>query len=460
MNGNSYISVNPYTEEIIKQYDLTSTTEFSTILNALEQSQKCWRLHSFENRKLFLIELKNQLLLHKEQFAKIITSEMGKPLNQSVSEIEKCTTLCDYYSTINPKVLEEELEIDHSKAIVSFKPLGTILLIMPWNFPFWQVLRCAIPALLMGNTILLKHSSNVSGCSLLIEEIFTSVFKKIGVNETLFRTCFLEKDSVAKIISSDFIQGVSLTGSTKVGKVIAGLCGKYVKKCVLELGGSDPYILLEDAELGNAIDACVASRLMNTGQSCISAKRFIVHKRIVKDFTEGMKVAFEKASFADPMQSPTLGTIAREDLRNSLHFQVQKAIESGANCIIGGTVPFEKGYFYPATILTNIQKTTSSFYEELFGPVAQIIEAESDLDAIKIANDSPFGLGGAIFSRDEEYALSLALNHLETGSVAINDYFRSDARLPFGGIKESGFGREMGILGLKEFSNCKTIRFS
>lgn len=460
MNTVTYQSINPFTEEVVQTYERTSHSELQTIVENLSNSQKPWSKVPLQEKQQCLLVLKQVLLEKKQKLAELITIEMGKPLNQSLAEIEKCSTLCDFYSTINESIFEETVYFDDTKTIISYKPLGTILLIMPWNFPFWQVLRCAIPALLMGNTILLKHAPNVSGCCLQIQEIITESFAQAIKNQAIFTSCFVDNETVAQLIASPYIQGVSLTGSTNAGKIVAAHCGKAVKKCVLELGGSDAYILLEDAELSKAIDACVTSRLLNTGQSCISAKRFIVHKRLVGDFTDGMKTAFEQKKFGDPMLSYDLGTIARKDLRDGLHSQVQRAIESGANCIIGGYIPDTKGYFYPPTILTNVTKFTSSFQEELFGPVAQIIVAENDKEAVEIANATSFGLGGAIFSRDEEYAELLALEQLNTGSVAINDYLRSDARIPFGGIKESGFGREMGIQGLKEFSNCKVIRFS
>lgn len=460
MSSQIYQSLNPYTEEVFQQYSLTSSNEVHDFIQILSHSQKQWSTVSLDAKQSLFVNLKKALLKKKETLAELITKEMGKPLNQSRAEIEKCTTLCDYYSSIQSSIFEEEHTIDETKTIISYKPLGVILLIMPWNFPLWQVLRCAIPALLMGNTILLKHAPNVPGCSLFIEKLFSEALSKSSVDLPILKSCFVSNETVAKLISSPIIQGVSLTGSTNAGKMVASLCGKAVKKCVLELGGSDAYILLEDAELSRAIDACVTSRLLNTGQSCISAKRFIVHKRLVSTFAEGMKDAFEKKTFGDPMHSFDLGTIARKDLRNGLHSQVQRAITSGAKCILGGFIPEEKGFFYPPSILTNVSPSTSSFDEELFGPVAQIIEAENDKHALELANNSSFGLGGAIFSRDEEYAQNLALNYFHTGSVAINDFLRSDARLPFGGIKESGFGREMGIQGLREFSNCKTIRFS
>jgi len=460
MSSSFYQSLNPFTEEIFQEYTFTSNDEVQRTLQQLSHSQKQWSLVSLLEKQASLRLLKQELLKNKETLAELITNEMGKPLNQSRAEIEKCTTLCDFYAGIQSSVFEEELTIDDTKTIISYKPIGVILLIMPWNFPLWQVLRCAIPAILMGNTVLLKHAPNVPGCSLFIENLFTEAFSTSIIEYPIFKSCFVSNETVAELITSPIIQGVSLTGSTNAGKIVASLCGKAVKKCVLELGGSDAYILLEDAELSRAIDACVTSRLLNTGQSCISAKRFIVHKRLARDFTDGMKEAFEKKTYGDPMKSFDLGTIARKDLRDGLHSQVQRAVETGATCLLGGYIPKEKGYFYPPTILTDITPTTSSFDEELFGPVAQIIVAETDEHAIELANSTSYGLGGAIFSRDEEYAHNIALNFFHTGSVAINDFLRSDARLPFGGIKESGFGREMGIQGLREFSNCKTIRFS
>lgn len=460
MSSIQYHSINPYSEETIQQYSLTTHSEIQILLDELSLSQKKWSKIPLSEKQEWLLILKQLLLDQKKELAEMITNEMGKPLNQSIAEIEKCTTLCDYYSTIDKSMFEETIWLDDTKTIISYKPLGTILLIMPWNFPFWQVLRCAIPALLMGNTVLLKHSSNVSGCSKRIEELFFSSIETTNIGLPLLKSCFVDNDTIVDIISSPHIQGVSLTGSTTAGKILAAHCGNAVKKCVLELGGSDAYILLEDAELSKAIDACVTSRLLNTGQSCISAKRFIVHKRLVRDFTDGMKTAFEQKKFGDPMLSFDLGTLARKDLREGLHTQVVRAKESGANCILGGFIPEGKGFFYPPTILTNVTSTTTTFTEELFGPVAQIIAVEDDNEAIEIANATSFGLGGAIFSRDEEYAQNLALEQFQTGSVAINDFLRSDARIPFGGIKESGFGREMGIQGLKEFSNCKVIRFS
>jgi succinate-semialdehyde dehydrogenase/glutarate-semialdehyde dehydrogenase len=351
-------------------------------------------------------------------------------------------------------VAPQDVATDAGRSFVAFEPLGVVLAVMPWNFPFWQVFRFAAPALVAGNAAVLKHASNVPACALAIEEVFASA----GFPPGLFRTLLIGSGRVEGVLEDVRVRAATLTGSTPAGRSIAAKAGALLKKTVLELGGSDPYLILADADVDAAAATCASSRLVNGGQSCIAAKRFIVDRRVAGAFAERLTARMAGARMGDPAAEDTeLGPLARHDLRDELHEQVRKSVAMGARLLLGGKVPDGPGAFYPATVLAGVRKGMPAADEELFGPVAAILEAEDDDDAIRIANDSPFGLGAAVFTRDRGKGERIAQTRLDAGCCFVNDFVRSDPRLPFGGVKESGYGRELGEFGIREFVNIKTV---
>lgn len=451
----SFHTINPVTEEIIAEYTYSTKEEISHQIDESYATWKKWRITEFPVRAEKLAKLAKILEAEKEDLARLITTEMGKPLSQSISEIEKCAWVCKYYAENGQRFLQEEvISTDARRSYVHFEPLGTVVAIMPWNFPFWQVFRFAAPGLMAGNACILKHSSNSIGCAIEIQKLF----EKADFPKGLFASMIIENDHMDFILSNDKIAAVTLTGSVGAGKSVAALAGKHLKKAVLELGGSDPYVICNDADLDQAAESCVTGRLRNTGQSCIAAKRFIVTEQNRIPFTEKVKNILATKKFTDPVKEDgELGPMARKDLREGLHHQVQQSIEAGAICELGGKIPEGKGYFYPATLLTNVSKGMPAYSEELFGPVAVIIPAKDEEDAINIANDTSFGLGSAVFSKNLNKAQQIATEQINAGCCFVNDFVKSDPRLPFGGIKESGFGRELSTYGIKEFVNIKTI---
>lgn len=451
----SLVSINPATGKIIKEYQQHSIREARSIIDKVAFAFNKWHLTAFNERADLLKRTAVILRNKKEQWGKLMTVEMGKPLKESMAEIEKCAWVCEYYAEWGPSFLNNEIiATDASKSFVTFQPLGVILAIMPWNFPFWQTFRCLVPALMAGNTVILKHASNVSGCALAIEDII----REAGFPEDVFRTLLVPSSEVNKLIEHAAVKAVSLTGSTQAGKKVAAKAAGLIKKAVLELGGSDPYLILEDAALEEAAEICVNSRLINTGQSCIAAKRFIVVKKVADEFTGLMLEKMKLRKADDPMNPKTaLGPMARTDLRDQLHQQVQKSIEAGAKCLLGGVVPETPGAWYPPTLLTHVKPGMPSFDEELFGPVAAIIEAKDENQAIALANDTIFGLGAAVFTKNKQRGEEIAAARLQAGACFVNSFVKSDPRLPFGGIKESGYGRELGLFGIREFVNIKSV---
>ncbi len=448
-------SINPTTEQKIKSYPEMSAQEVRRILKSAETAFKKWRLTSFAERSTKLKKVAELLEQNKSSLARLMAEEMGKPLIQGVGEIEKCAGGSIYYAEEGASQLAPELiKTDASKSYITYEPLGTLLAIMPWNFPFWQVIRCAAPNVMAGNAVILKHASNVTGCALAIEDIFL----KAGFPEGLFKSLVIETKDVARVIRSPLIHAVTLTGSTRAGRDVASRSGKVLKKTVLELGGSDAYVILEDADLELTAVACAASRMINGGQSCIAAKRFIVVESVRKEFERLFVQRMEMEKMGDPTDpGTTLGPLARMDLREGVHDQVQRSIAKGARLLTGGKKPAAKGAFYPATVLTDVGKGMPAYEEEIFGPVAALIPVKNEKQAIKIANDSVFGLGAAVFTQDLAKGERIASKELEAGSCFVNAFVRSDYRLPFGGIKESGYGRELSYYGLKEFTNVKTV---
>ena len=384
-----------------------------------------------------------------------MTLEMGKPIAQSRAEVEKCAWVCEYYAENAEKFLSDELiTTDASKSFVTFQPLGVVLAVMPWNFPFWQVFRFAAPSLMAGNSGILKHASNVSGCALAIEE----VFREAGFPKNLFKTILVPSSEMESVIKNEKIKAVTLTGSVPAGKSVAKTAGSVLKKTVMELGGSDPYVILEDADLEMAAETCVNARLINGGQSCIAAKRFIVVEKIYNEFEKLFVEKMKSKKMGDPFdESNDLGPQASVSLRDDLHKQVEKSIKLGAELLLGGKIPEIKGAYYPPTVLSNVKKGMPAYDEELFGPVAAIIKSKDETEAIKIANDTIFGLGAAVFTSDMKRGEKIAKEKLQAGCCFVNAFVKSDPRLPFGGIKESGYGRELSAFGIKEFVNIKTI---
>ncbi len=448
-------SINPFTGEVIKEYPVMSQEEVDEIIVKADAAFNGWKRTGFEERSELMKRAGEILRERKNEFARLMTEEMGKPIAQAVAEAEKCAWVCDYYAENAERFLSDEIiETDASKSFVTYQPLGVVLAVMPWNFPFWQVFRFAAPGLMAGNAGILKHSSNVSGCALAIE----SVFKEAGFPENLFRAILVPSAKMDKVIEHHLIRAVTLTGSVPAGKSVAAKAGAVLKKTVLELGGSDPYVILEDADLEQASGTCVTSRLINGGQSCIAAKRFVVVEPVYDKFIELFVEKMKAVKMGDPMNEENLlGPQASVQLRDELHQQVVRSIDKGAKLLLGGEIPDMKGAFYPATVLTEVKKGMPAYDEELFGPVAAIIKAKDETDAIRIANDTVFGLGAAVFTKDVKRGERIAREELNAGSCFVNAFVKSDPRLPFGGIKESGYGRELSVFGIREFVNIKTV---
>ena len=455
------ITVNPATEEPIAEYQTMTSAEIEEILQLSRRDALSWKKVSLEERSSLMRGLAELMRQQKERHAALITLEMGKPLAQAVAEVVKSAWVCDYYADHAAEFLmQEESLLDGSvRGLVTFEPIGLVLGIMPWNFPFWQVFRFAAPAIMAGNGIIVKHAPSVTGSAIAIEELF----REAGFPEHLYRTVHIDLEDVDRftgiMIDHPAIQGISLTGSTAAGRAVAAKAGRAIKRSVLELGGSDPYLVLDDADIPGAVEICAAARLLNGGQSCISAKRFIVHSSVIKEFERLLLRRIQASVMGDPFDATVdIGPMARRDLRDQLHAQVAGSVAQGARLLCGGHIPERKGFFYPPTLLTGVQKGMPAYDEETFGPVAVIIEAQDDDDAIRIANDTPYGLGSAVFSRNIDRAILVA-DQLEVGNCFLNSSVKSDPRLPFGGVKESGYGRELSRYGICEFVNIKSLCF-
>ncbi len=448
-------SINPANNKLIRSYDEMTSEESEKIILLADIAFTSWRKTSFERRSELMKNAAKVLRKNSEEYSALMTIEMGKPIVQSRAEVEKCALVCEYYADNAEKFLADEIiNTKATKSFVSYQPLGVILAVMPWNFPFWQVFRFAAPNLMAGNAGLLKHASNVSGCALAIED----VFRKAGFPENLFRTLLVTSKNVKGIISNEKVQAITLTGSVPAGKSVAALAGSLIKKTVLELGGSDPYVILEDADLEKAAMSCVTSRLINGGQSCIAAKRFIIVESVYDEFEKlYLKIMSEK-KMGDPSDEKNdVGPQASMQLRDELHDQVLRSVNKGAKLILGGTIPEMDGAYYPPTILSNVKPGMAAFDEELFGPVAALIKVKDEDEAIELANNSIFGLGAAVFTKILKRGERIAKEKLNAGCCFVNDFVKSDPRLPFGGIKESGYGRELSPFGIKEFVNIKTV---
>lgn len=448
-------SIDPTTGKEIATYNIDDEKKVERKLKSAAKAQDGWGKTSFRERAIVLRSIAKEIKQNKRKLAELATAEMGKPIEQSIAEVEKCAMNMEHYAKHGKNFLAEEIvETEASKSYVSYQPLGVVLAIMPWNFPYWQVFRAMGPILMAGNTMVLKHASNVTGCAKMIEKIVSNSAAPKG----LFHTLVVPGEKVEPIIRHEAIAAVTFTGSTNAGKKVASIAASEVKKQVLELGGSDAYIVLNDADMDLAVKTCVQGRLVNSGQSCVCAKRFIVEKSVRKEFETRMVAEMEAAAFGDPMdKSNRIGPQARADLRDDLHKQVVDSVAAGAKLLCGGYIPEGDGAFYPPTVLTNVKKGMPAYNEELFGPVAAIIEAKDEAHAIKLANDSIYGLGGGIFSRNKKRAEQIAANEMQAGNCFVNAFVHSDPRLPFGGVKQSGYGRELSVFGIREFTNIKTV---
>ncbi|PYJ30736.1 MAG: NADP-dependent succinic semialdehyde dehydrogenase [Verrucomicrobia bacterium] len=450
-------SINPTTGEKLKEFSPFDDAEIEKRLSRAESAFRKYRRTTFTYRSELLHAVSELLFQEKKRFAKIITLEMGKLLRDSVAEIEKCARGCQFYAENGERFLEDEVaQTDAAKSYVEFQPLGPVLAIMPWNFPFWQVFRFAAPALMSGNVALLKHASNVPQCARDIEKVFC----RAGFNDGVFQTLLIEPDQVEKVIVDARVKAVTLTGSEKAGSAVASTAAREIKKSVLELGGSDAFIVMPSADFESALSTAVKARTINTGQSCIAAKRFMIADQIYDEFLDQFVARMRALKIGDPMDPATqIGSLATEQILEGVHDQVQKTIAAGAKLLTGGNRIHGPGFFYEPTVLVDVPKESPAYREEVFGPVASIFRVRNAHNAIALANDTTFGLGSSAWTNDPEEQ-ELFASDLDAGMVFINAMVASDPRLPFGGIKHSGFGRELGTAGIREFTNAKTIWIS
>ena len=446
-------SINPFTGEVMREYNLLSPKKISEEITISRNVFPAWKSTPVEERASHVKRLAVQLRAENRTYAELMTREMGKPIRESLAEIEKCAWLCDYYADAAPKFLETEyVKTEALKSYVTFEPLGIVLAIMPWNFPFWQAFRFGIPAICAGNVIVLKHASNVPTCALAIE----AAFAKAGFPDHVFSTLLIDAKSALKLIDQDKVDAVSLTGSNKAGEEVGAHAGAGIKKLVLELGGSDPFIVLDDADVEKACRMAVNARMINAGQSCIAAKRFIIHEKIADEFKNIFSGRLKELKIGDPLDESTdIGPLARPDILAFLNEQLRDAREKGAE-VIQTENSFSQGLFFMPCAVYNPTKEMKVLTEEVFGPVAPVIIVKDEDEAVRIANDTEYGLGASIWCRNIERATQLAAR-LEAGTIAINDMVKSDPRLPFGGVKKSGIGRELSHYGLKEFVNIKSV---
>jgi succinate-semialdehyde dehydrogenase/glutarate-semialdehyde dehydrogenase len=447
-------SVNPATDEVLETFTSTTPEELERIVARAHAAFVEWRSVPFKARADRMREAARLLRKGMEHHAVTMTLEMGKPIVQAEAEVEKCAACCDFYAENAEAFLAEQpRKTDASRSYVRFDPLGPVLAVMPWNFPYWQVFRFAAPALMAGNAGILKHASNVPRCALAIE----NTFREAGFPQGLFTAPLLESQAVASLIADPRIVAVTLTGSERAGIAVAGQAGRELKKTVLELGGSDPFVVFADADLAAAAKAAADARLINSGQSCIAAKRFIAVEAVAEQFLDLFLDELRLRRMGDPLARETqVGPQARADLRDELHRQVEESVKRGAKRLLGGEIPPGKGAFYPPTLLAGVDKGMPAFDQETFGPVAAVVRAKDESDAIRLANDSTFGLGASLWTQDRARAEQLAAQ-IEAGAIFVNGIVKSDPRLPFGGIKRSGYGRELSEYGIREFVNIKSV---
>ena len=448
-------TVNPATEKLLSSYSLYDTKKINELINAGHQCYQAWRKTDFSVRKKHMLVLAKRLRESQDSYARLIANEMGKPVTAGKAEIEKCAWVCEYYAEQAEAYLRpKQVQTEKMKSMVCYQPLGVVFAIMPWNFPFWQVFRFAAPTIMAGNAAILKHAPISTGTGNAIADLFIEA----GFPEYLFQHFLLDNALAATVIAHEKIVAVTLTGSEKAGSSVASTAALHLKKAVLELGGNDPYIVLADADLSHAANCIVTSRLSNTGQVCIAAKRVIAVKDIADELTEKIVSLANKYQMGDPLDSATVfGPMARSDLRTTLDKQVKESIDKGAILLLGGKIPKRCGFYYPPTVITNVKPGMPGFDDELFGPVISIISADDEQHAIKLANQSRYGLGAAVFTQDLKRGEQIAVEEIDVGSCFVNAFVASDPRLPFGGIKRSGFGRELSQEGILEFTNIKTI---
>ncbi|MFB9057663.1 NAD-dependent succinate-semialdehyde dehydrogenase [Mariniflexile ostreae] len=455
-NKHTFKTINPTSGKTLSSYNYMTDKTIESVVEKAQKAYLNWRSVSFDERGSIIKAIGRELQNQKSELAALMTDEMGKLLTQSHQEIDLCTGICDYAATEAAKVLKnEERKLSNgNRGLITYSPIGIIYGIQPWNYPAYQVIRFAITNLMAGNSILLKHASNVTGSA----QLLASIFETAGLPDGLFNVLIIDHDQSDTLIEHKLVRGVTLTGSAIAGKKVGVKAGNALKKTVLELGSNDAYLVLEDADLELAIEKCVKGRIYNNGETCIAAKRFIVAAPIYDAFKEGFVKAMSNLKLGDPKKEDTeLGPMARQDLRDKLHDQVIKSVEKGARILCGGQLPDGNGYYYPATVLDNVKPGQPAYEEELFGPVASLIKAKDDEDAMRIANDSRFGLGGGIFSKNTVHAIALAEKYFDTGMVFINTFGLAEPTMPFGGVKDSGYGREHGGFGMKEFVNIKSI---
>lgn len=444
----------PANNQILQNYNLLTPNEIGILLKESHHSFLEWKTTSFDQRARIMMECSRLLIEQKAELAQLISDEMGKTLTEARSEIEKCANTCEYYAANTKNFLKSVVkESDASESYISYEPLGVILAVMPWNFPFWQLFRFVAPALMAGNSVLLKHASNVTGCSLAIEDLLLNA----GIPKGVFKSLVVGSDQVEHIIANKHVKAVTLTGSEKAGEAVASVAGKYIKKCVLELGGSDPFIVLSDADLTKAINTGFKSRMLNGGQSCIAAKRFIVESSIYDQFVDGFLRQVQSMEIYDKgLDSGQIVPIAKESILIELLEIIEDAVKKGAKLISGGQRIDRSGNWLEPTILSRVTKGMRAYHEELFGPIAVMYKVDNADEAIALANDSEFGLGATVFTQDTDLAKKLAIE-INSGAVYINGMVKSDPRLPFGGINKSGYGRELSREGILEFVNIKTV---
>ncbi|WP_299065318.1 NAD-dependent succinate-semialdehyde dehydrogenase [uncultured Polaribacter sp.] len=456
MSKEHIITINPATEEKLDEYTYLTDKELKNNIEACNTAFLDWKLKPVKERAKVIEAIGKELTKNKTELAKLMTNEMGKIISQSEHEIDLCTGICNYTAKNGPENLATEKRTlsNGNDGLVAYSPIGIVYGIQPWNYPSYQVIRYAIVNLMAGNGVLLKHASNVTGTGQFLEKIFVDA----GLPKGLFQALKISHEQSDTIIKNKHVRGVTLTGSSDAGRNIGEKATAELKKVVLELGSNDAYLVLEDADLEIAIEECVKGRIYNNGETCIAAKRFIVVEKVYEDFKKGFVKAMKNVKVGNPLEDGVdMGPIARKDLRETLHEQVEKSVKNGAEILCGGKIPDGKGYFYPVTVLGNVKPGQPAYSDELFGPVASLIKVKDEQEAIKVANDSRFGLGGGIFTKNIEKAKEIATNHFDTGMVFINTFGIADPAMPFGGVKDSGFGREHGGFGIKEFVNIKSI---
>ena len=449
-------TINPATEQTIKHYEYMTADQAIKAVDNCHEAFLEWKLKPLEERATIIKAVGKALMDVKDEYAELMTQEMGKLVSHSHDEIELCAGICEYTATEGVKQLQDEVRTmeNGGKGIIQQAPLGVIYGIQPWNFPLYQAIRYAIVNLMAGNGVLLKHAKNVTGSALKLKD----VFEKAGLPKNLFTVLIIDHETSDKIIEHKAVRGVTLTGSSKAGEYVAQKAAKVLKKTVLELGSNDAYIVMDDADIDLAVQTSIQGRTYNNGETCVAAKRFVVVDKVYDQFKEAFVKGMKDINFGDPMDKDSkLGPMARKDLRDKIHQQVEDSVANGATILCGGTIPEVTGYYYPSTVLGDVKPGQPAYSEELFGPVASLIKAKDNKDAMRIANDSRFGLGGGIFSKDEDKAIQLAKDHFDTGMININSYGLAHPNMPFGGIKDSGYGREHGGFGIREFVNSKSI---